>query len=241
MSLGAAPGKRTRYYQLQYFYLKNGTQSARIQEFMRHGLLPALSRIHDGPRMVLDALVAQHMPQVLAITGFGSLAEWQDLRARLSRDADYRRAFETWEAAPEQPYEDCSEVLLEATDYSPEIAPSDAPPAAPRIFELRVYHSPPWRQLSALHARFAGPEVAIFHRVGIHPVLYSSTLVGPSMPNLTYLIPFESLAAREKAWAAFAADPEWIKVRQESIDQHGQISSVIQMALYRAAAYSPIR
>jgi hypothetical protein len=92
-----------------------------------------------------------------------------------------------------------------------------------------------------LHARFAGAEVAIFHRVGIHPVLYSSTLVGPSMPNLTYLIPFESLAAREKAWAAFAADPEWIKVRQESIDQHGQISSVIQMALYRAAVYSPIR
>ncbi len=35
--------------------------------------------------------------------------------------------------------------------------------------------------------------------------------------------------------------PEWIKVRKESIDKHGQISSVSQISLYRATAYSPIR
>jgi hypothetical protein len=61
------------------------------------------------------------------------------------------------------------------------------------------------------------------------------------MPNLTYLIPFDDLATREKAWNAFSADEEWIKVRKESIDKHGQIANVIQMALYRATAYSPIR
>ncbi len=62
-----------------------------------------------------------------------------------------------------------------------------------------------------------------------------------NMPNLTYLIPFEDLAAREKAWNLFAADPEWVKVRKESIDRYGQISSVIQIALYRSAVYSLIR
>jgi hypothetical protein len=61
------------------------------------------------------------------------------------------------------------------------------------------------------------------------------------MPNLTYVIPFENLAAREKAWDAFGADPEWVKVRKESTDKHGQISSVIQISLYRATPYSPIR
>jgi hypothetical protein len=55
------------------------------------------------------------------------------------------------------------------------------------------------------------------------------------------LIPFDDLAAREKAWNAFGADPEWVKVRKESIDRHGQISSVSQISLFRAAAYSPIR
>ena len=66
-------------------------------------------------------------------------------------------------------------------------------------------------------------------------------MFGANKPNLTYLTPFENLAAREKAWAAFAADPEWIKVRKESIDRHGQISSVIQIALYRATDYSPFK
>ena len=37
-----------------------------------------------------------------------------------------------------------------------------------------------------------------------------------------YLIPFDSLAAREKAWNAFAADEEWIRVRKESIDRKGR-------------------
>jgi hypothetical protein len=106
---------------------------------------------------------------------------------------------------------------------------------------LRVYHSPTWRQLKALHERFAGPEIQIFHRVGIHPILYSSTLIGTNMPNLTYLIPFENLAAREKAWETFAGDPEWIKVRKESIEKHGQMSSIIQISLFKATAYSPVR
>jgi hypothetical protein len=95
--------------------------------------------------------------------------------------------------------------------------------------------------LDALHERFAGSEIAIFHRSGVHPILYTSTIIGQQMPNLTYLIPFDNLTHREKAWAAFGADPEWVKVRKESIDKHGQISSVIQMSLWRATAYSPIR
>jgi hypothetical protein len=61
------------------------------------------------------------------------------------------------------------------------------------------------------------------------------------MPNLTYVIPFDNLAARERAWNAFSADPEWIKVRKESIDLHGQIVSSNQISLYRATPYSPIR
>ena len=145
------------------------------------------------------------------------------------------------ESHSEQPYEYFSTALLEATPYSPDLANDKEPRKASRIFELRIYHSPTWRQLAALHERFAGPEIKIFHRVGVHPMLYSSTLIGANMPNLTYLTPFEDLASREKAWNAFAADPEWIQVRKESIDKHGQISSVIQIALYRATAYSPIR
>jgi hypothetical protein len=156
-------------------------------------------------------------------------------------DPELVKSFESWESHPEQPFEHASITLLEAADYCPEIVADSTPRTKARVFELRVYHSPTWRQLAALHERFSGPEIKIFHRVGVNPILYSSTLAGPNMPNLTYLIPFENLAAREKAWDAFGADPEWIKVRKESIDRSGQISSCSQISLYRATPYSPIR
>ena len=103
-----------------------------------------------------------------------------------------------------------------------------------------MYHSSNSTILRALHERFAGPESKIFARSGIHPVLYSSTVFGGEMPNLTYLIPFDSLAAREKAWDTFGADPEWLKVREES-NKNGQLVSVSNISIYRAVAYSPVK
>ena len=237
----AGPDKKTRFYALEQYFLKQGTQIGRVHELWSQGLLPAMNKIHNGPKIFLEALIAPHMPQVAAIFGYDSLEQMRSVTARLHEDQALVKAFERAESGPEALVEQQSTILLEATDYSPEIVAPEKVPAAPRIFELRVYHSPTWRQLHLLHQRFAGPEIKIFHRVGVHPLLYTQTIIGPNMPNLTYLIPFDNLAAREKAWNAFGADPEWIKVRQESIDKGGQISSVIQIALYKATAYSPIR
>ena len=240
--LAAAENSSIRYYLLETYYLRNGDQGSRLAEWLREGLLPACARLKvPGPRFVLEGLVAAHMPQVACLTPYASLEEMTVSRAKLRADASCRAAFEKWEAGAEAPYEEYAEHLLETTSYCPP-PPADTPAdQKPRVFELRLYHSPTERQLKALHERFAGPEIKIFHRVGVHPVLYSSTAVGPHKPNLVYLTPFADLAAREKAWAAFGADPEWIKVRKESIERSGQISSVIQISLYRAAAYSPVR
>ncbi|MGC8791935.1 MAG: NIPSNAP family protein [Bryobacteraceae bacterium] len=237
----AAAAERTRYYTLQQFFLKQGSQVTRIHDFWSKGCLPALGKVHSGPVILLESLVAPHMPQYVAIVGYRSLAEIEKVQSALHAQPEFQKALAEWERDPEPPYEHYSTSLLEATDYSPEVKPLDPPPKTPRIFELRTYHSPTLRQLRALHERFAGPEIKIFHRVGVYPVLYTSTIYGANQPNLTYLIPFESLVAREKAWAAFSADPEWARVRKESIELHGQISSVIQIWLYRAVPYSPVR
>jgi hypothetical protein len=186
-------------------------------------------------------MVAPQVPQVVMILGFRSIAEFWSVRAKLNEDKELEKAFEAWQSGPEPPFEQQTNALLEATGYSPEVVPLDPPPTTPRIFELRVYRSPSYQHLKAVHERFAGPEIKIFHKVGVNPILYTSTVIGPNMPNLTYLIPFENLAAREKAWNAFAADPEWVKARKESIDQHGQVVSSNQISLYRASPYSPIR
>ena len=235
----AADSRKTSFFLLENYYLRQSTQLARINEFMSQGFLPVASKFHHGPKIFLEAVVAAHVPQFVALVGLESLEQLSTLRGKLRGDSGFQKAFAAWENGPEPPYEHFSHTLLKATDYCPDV-PAELNKGKGRIYELRTYHSPTWKQLAALHERFAGPEIKIFHRSGIHPILYTETVVGANMPNLTYLIPFDNLAAREKAWEAFQADAEWIKVRKESIEQHGQISSVIQVSLLKATPYSPV-
>lgn len=232
--------KRPGAYVFEQFFLENGTQPPRFHDFCSKGLIPALERTAKMPVLALEAVMAPHMPQTALVAECASAGHMMDVAAKLHADEQFAKSLGSWESG-EPPYVNSSAWFLQAAPYSPEFKPADPPPAAPRYFELRVYHSPTSRQLKLLHERFAGPEIQIFHRVGVRPILYSTTVFGPDRPSLVYLIPFDSLAAREKAWAAFAADPEWIKVRKESIDKGGQISLRMQITLYRATPYSPIR
>jgi hypothetical protein len=199
-----------------------------------------MERVHKGPKIFLDGVMAPHLPQVVAIFGVQSCDQVWTVSKALFDDKDFSRAFDQWEAG-EAPYVSVSASLMQATDFSPEITAPEKPPVTPRVFELRTYHSPTARQAKLLHERFAGSEIKIFHRAGVHPILYASTVFGANRPNLTYVIPFDTLAAREKAWNAFAADQEWIRVRKESIDRGGQISIVQNISLFKATPYSPVR
>jgi len=241
LAASAEEGRKTRFYVFEQYFLEQGSQPGRIHDFFSKALLPAMERInYKGPKIFLEAVLAPHMPEVAAIFGLESCDQVWSISKALFSDKEFVRAFDQWELG-EPPYVSASASLLEATDYSPEIVVPEKPPAAPRIFELRTYHSPTARQAKALHERFSSSETKIFHRVGVNPILYSSTVFGANRPNLTYLIPFDTLAAREKAWNAFSADEEWIRVRQESINRSGQISSVTQISIYKAMAYSPVR
>jgi len=231
-------GVKSRYFALDRYLLRQGTQLPRLHEYLQAAYLPAVMAAGVQTAIVLEGLITSHVPQVTVLTGFGSLEEIADVQAALGANPHFDAAAR-WQEGGE-PFERQERILLETADYSPPITIAEASPAA-RVFELRVYRSGSAHQFRALHERFAGPEIGIFHRLGIHPILYASTLFGPDVPTLVYLTPFENLAAREKAWDAFREDPEWIRVRKESVEQHGQINSYMQIQLYRSAGYSPVR
>lgn len=219
------PSTTPKLYTFEQYFLKHSTQGARLHKWLEHTWLPAYGA---KSALILDAVFADHMPQIAVVAEWDSVDQANALRPPVAELEDHA----------EPPYEHFSRSLLQATDYAP-LFDWSAP--APRFYEFRIYHSPTWRQHKALHERFAGPEIPIFHRSGIHPVLYTSALFGPWMPNLIYFTPFESLGAREAAWAKFNADPEWIRVRAESIEEHGQSNAFMTVAIYKAAAYSPLR
>jgi hypothetical protein len=233
---------RTSFYLLESFRLQQGSQRARLDRYFTGALLPALSQIKVAPVMVLEAVIGPHTPEILAISGYTSLPAMGEMRDKLAADKIVVKALAQYESGPEPPYDSQQITLLEAAPFSPANSP-EAPGEthdARRYFELRAYHSSSRAIMHSLHERFAGPETRIFARSGIHPVLYGNTVIGADVPNLTYLIPFDSLGAREKAWDTFNADPEWLKVREES-NKNGQLVSVANVSIYRAVPYSPVK
>jgi NIPSNAP len=85
----------------------------------------------------------------------------------------------------------------------------------PVIHELRIYTCLPGR-LPALQQRFETATLAIWERLGIRPLGFWTTMIGPSNNDLTYLIEWQSLAEREQKWATFMADSEWQQAKEAS-------------------------
>jgi hypothetical protein len=63
------------------------------------------------------------------------------------------------------------------------------------------------------------------------------TLIGMS-PRLTYMLVFENLAHRERAWASFYTDPDWPAL-QEGLFPDGQpLIGQTESNLMRGSAFS---
>ena len=107
------------------------------------------------------------------------------------------------------------------------------------IYELRVYTTLPGR-LPNLLRRFQDHTIRIWERHGIRQAGFWTTLVGENANDLTYLLAWESLAEREKKWAAFAADPEWHKARSES-EADGPINAKVTNSLLMPTAFSSVK
>jgi len=82
------------------------------------------------------------------------------------------------------------------------------------IYEIRVYEAAEGRA-EAMRRRFRD-EVAttFFPRHGIE--LLGAFTAPDEDGRLTYMTRFADEAARKKAWASFAADPEWAAVKAAS-------------------------
>jgi hypothetical protein len=107
------------------------------------------------------------------------------------------------------------------------------------IHELRIYRSVPGR-LSALISRFQNHTLRIWEKHGIRQVGFWTTLVGESNQQLTYILAWDNMAEREKRWAAFLADPDWIATVAET-EKDGQLVQDISNELLQPTAFSALR
>ncbi|HEX4588439.1 MAG TPA: NIPSNAP family protein, partial [Gemmataceae bacterium] len=129
--------------------------------------------------------------------------------------------------------------LLTPIAGMPRLAKPDA--SKPRLLNLRIYESHNERAAAKKIEMFNTGELAIFRRVGLTPVFFASAIIGPDLPNLTYMLVFPDDAARQAAWARFGKDPDWqkLKAMPEYADKE-IISEGITNRILTPAAYSEI-
>jgi hypothetical protein len=240
MASQGTTSKKPGCYVVQHYQLQLGSQGTRFSEFVSKAYLPAVARAQGGPTLVLDAQLSENLPLVTLIDAYASVEEMWGVRGKLVADKAFQDANDAWQAGPERPFERLTTELLEATTFAPAFAPVSPAPKAARIYEMRIYQTHTARELRGLVERFAEAEAKILARAGSDLVMFGTTVFGNDRPNLTWMLAFDDMAAREKFSAAFNADPEWIALRKQSLERWGQIPSYRRLTLYRSAAYSKI-
>jgi hypothetical protein len=91
-----------------------------------------------------------------------------------------------------------------------------------RVYELRTYTCNEGK-LEALKARFRDHTIELFKRHGMESLGYWVPQdPEKSKTTLMYILIHPSLEAAKKNWAAFMADPEWVKARDAS-EANGKI------------------
>ena len=121
-------------------------------------------------------------------------------------------------------------TLMLLTAYSPE------PKITSNIQELRIYDAVPGK-LPALHDRFANHTIRMFKKHGMDVVGFWTDEVGTTN-RLVYMLGYPSLADRERSWATFRTDPEWLKALVES-EANGALTTKSHSTILRPTPYSP--
>jgi hypothetical protein len=107
------------------------------------------------------------------------------------------------------------------------------------IHELRIYRCMPGR-LPDLNKRFETTTLKLWEKHGFRPVGFWTTVIGVSNLDLTYLLEWKDLGERERVWAAFMSDADWLKARTES-EKNGPIVEQITSSILAPTAYSKLK
>jgi hypothetical protein len=154
---------------------------------------------------------------------FSSFDEMLEIRASLASTPGIRQARAELESA--RILEEVRSQVLLVNEESLHF-PADLKSLQTGVLEIRSYDAPAW------HDGVPMRVITVLRRAGVHPIVNAATAAGEHMSRFTYVVPFASLAAREKAWTTLEEDAEWIDMQRESA------ATVTGKSIYKLAPYS---
>ena len=239
---GAAQGgggaSERQFYEWRKYHLRTGSNRNTVGNFLRTAGIPAMNRIGIKTVGVFTPLYGPSQPTLHVLLVHDSLDSVLQASSRLLADEELgEKGASFLNAAISDPaYVRCESSLMAAFTHMPRIEPPDF---KDRIFELRIYESHSFKAGKKKVEMFnEGGEIAIFKKTGLNPVLFGETIIGPSLPNLTYMLAFKDMADRDKNWQVFRNDPDWKKLSGNPVYRN-TVSNITDVIL-RPTNYSQI-
>lgn len=230
--------------ELRYFKLRNtlDNQRAKMAEFLGKTVVPAARRAGTGPVGLFASTIAPEAPFQLLVIQHESLAAFQQCWRKLNFDEEVTAAAGTLLGSVALPFQRMEVQLLSGFPGFPaiEVPPGDAQRPA-RVFELRTYESNHPASLQKKIGMFENGEIELFRKNNLLPVFFGEMIAGPRMPNLTYMVAFDNLAAREANWRSFATSDAWKKMAATPGLSDGEVVSNISNMILSPVAGSMIR
>jgi hypothetical protein len=235
-------GKRL-YYELRRYQLVDGPQKKICDAFFQNAFIPAVNRLGITPVGVFNLTVGPGTPAMYVLLPSASVEALVNLEAHLANDAQYMSAGAPFLSAPAvaPAFQRIESQLMIAFEKIPGITlPTATAANAARVFELRTYESPSDLDHKRKVEMMQSGEELIFNKAGFTQVFYGDTLIGGHLPNLTYMLSFENLAARDQHWTAFSNNPDWKTMQANPRYAFENIVSNISNFILTPAAYSQI-
>lgn len=229
------------YYKLKIYHLKTQQQEDRLNHYLKDAYLPALHKQGIKNIGVFTPVASDTLgKRIYVFIPFRNWSQMENAEQKLASDQEYLSAGKDFidAAYNDLPYTRMETIVLSAFPKMPSPAvPKLTANKADRIYELRSYESPTEKyNINKVSMFNDGDEVAIFKRVGFNPVFYSNVVAGSHMPNLMYMISFNSMADHDKLWKAFSADPVWTALKSKPEFQNNV--SHIDVVFLHPAVYS---
>jgi hypothetical protein len=233
------PEESPELYELRTYTLKPARQPD-LDDYFKNAFIPAVKRFGAGPVGAFTEPPENGVLRMFVLVVHKTAESVAALPSRLAADGDYlKNAGAYLSAKSDDPvYLRIESSLLAAIAGMPKMDRPDA--SKPRLLNLRVYESHNERSAAKKIEMFEKSELNIFRRVGLTPVFFASTVIGPAMPNLTYMLAFPDEAGRKAAWDKFRVDPDWLKLKAIPEYADKEIVSKIANRILTPTPYSEL-
>jgi NIPSNAP len=239
----APSGQPRQYYELRKYFVQQGPQSRITGKYVSDVLIPALNRLGITPVGAFNLEIGPETPTLYLLLPSTNLETLVTAELRLRQDEQFLAAAAPFWNAPESSpaFTRIESTLLIAFEGWPQlVVPPPTAQHGKRVFQLRSYESASYQDHIRKVEMFHSGEFEIFRRAGFWDVFFGDALIGPRLPNLTYMVSFEDEKQMKDLWDAFGNDPQWKKLTSSPRFNFEPIVNNVSNLILTPTSYSQV-